>query len=253
MVKQVAAPVVSRTELMPGAYLFWLWAPQIAKVAQPGQFVMVRCGDSHQPLLRRPLSIHRIADGERIALLFSVVGQGTSLLSQYREGDKLDLLGPLGNGFSLYPGCGRLLLVAGGIGIAPLVFLADKALDQGRAVVLLAGSATASLLYPRSLLPSAVDLVTATEDGSGGRKGMATDFLAEFVNWADQVFACGPLSMYQSMSARGFPRPKSVQVCLETAMACGLGACYGCTTKTKRGLQQVCRDGPVFELDDILW
>jgi len=253
MVKQVAAPVVSRTELMPGAHLFWLWAPQIAKVAQPGQFVMVRCGEGHQPLLRRPLSIHRIADGEQVALLFSVVGQGTSLLSRYREGDKLDLLGPLGNGFSLYPGSSKLLLVAGGVGIAPLVFLADKALDQRRAVVLLAGSATASLLYPRSLLPSSVDLVIATEDGSDGQRGAITDLLGDFVNWADQVFACGPLSMYQSMSACGFGGPKSVQVCLETAMACGLGACYGCTVKTKRGLRQVCQDGPVFELDDILW
>ena len=253
MTKQISAPVVSRTELMPGVYLFWLRAPQIAEVAQPGQFVMVRCGDGPQPLLRRPLSIHRIADGEQVALLFSVVGQGTSLLSQYREGGKVDLLGPLGNGFSLHPGSGKLLLVAGGVGIAPLVFLTDKALDQGRAVVLLAGSATASLLYPRSLLPSAVDLVTATEDGSEGRKGMATDFLDEFVNQADQVFACGPQSMYQVMAARSLHGPKSVQLCLETAMACGLGACYGCTVKTKGGLQQVCRDGPVFELDDILW
>jgi dihydroorotate dehydrogenase electron transfer subunit len=249
MTKQIAAPVVSRIELMPGVYLFWLRAPQIAEVAQPGQFVMVRCGDGHQPLLRRPLSIHRIAGGEQIALLFSVVGQGTSLLSQYGEGDKLDLLGPLGNGFSLHPDSGKLLLVAGGVGIAPLVFLADKVLEQGRAVVLLAGSATASLLYPWSLLPSAVDLVTATEDGSEGREGMVTDFLAEFVNHADQVFACGPQSMYQVMAGRALHGPKSVQ----TAMACGLGACYGCTVKTKRGLQQVCRDGPVFELDDILW
>jgi len=238
---------------MPGVYLFWLRAPQIAEVAQPGQFVMVRCGNGHQPLLRRPLSIHRIAGGEQIALLFSVVGQGTSLLSQYREGDRLDLLGPLGNGFSLYPDSGKLLLIAGGVGIAPLVFLADKALDQGQAVVLLAGSATASLLYPQSLLPSAIEFVTATEDGSGGREGMVTDFLAEFVSQADQVFACGPLCMYQVMAARPLHGPKSVQVCLETAMACGLGACYGCTIKTRKGLRQVCRDGPVFELHDILW
>ncbi len=251
--KKVSARIIAKTELMPDVHLVWLRAPEIAEVCRPGQFVMVRCEDGHDPLLRRPFSIHRVAGGDQIALLFSVVGRGSLLLSQYKEGDNLDLLGPLGNGFALLPGTGKLLLAAGGMGIAPLVFLADHVLDQGLEVVLLSGSSGASCVYPRSLLPSSVDVIVATEDGSVGRRGLVTDLIADSMNKVDQVFACGPVSMYQSMSAHGSLRGRSVQISLEIAMGCGLGACYGCTIRTRSGLRQVCSDGPVFELDDILW
>jgi len=253
MIKQIPAPIISNTEIMPNTHLVWLQAPEIAGIAQPGQFVMVRCEDSHDPLLRRPFSIHRVANGGQIALLFNIVGQGTLWLSQCQEGNPLDLLGPLGKGFSLQPASRRLLLIAGGIGIAPLVFLAQKALNQVSSITLLTGAPNASLLYPRSLLPPSINLVTATEDGSEGRKGVVTELIDNFINQADQLFACGPASMYQSIAAQGYLEGKSVQISLEVRMGCGLGACYGCTIKTKRGLRQVCRDGPVFELDDILW
>lgn len=251
--KQILAPITSNTEILPDTHLLWLQASEIAGIAQPGQFVMVRCGDNHDPLLRRPFSIHRVANGGQIALLFNVVGRGTEWLSQCQEGDSLDLLGPLGKSFSLQSASRRLLLVAGGIGIAPLVFLAEKALNQGGSITLLMGAANTSLLYPRSLLPPSIDLITATEDGSEGRKGMVTELISDFINQADQVFACGPTSMYQSIVAQSCLKGRSVQISLEVRMGCGLGACYGCTIKTKRGLQQVCQDGPVFELDDILW
>lgn len=251
--KQVLAPITSNDEILPDTHLLWLQALEIAKVAQPGQFVMVRCGDSHDSLLRRPFSIHRVAHGGQIALLFNIVGRGTEWLSQCQKGDSLDLLGPLGKSFSLQSASRRLLLVAGGIGIAPLVFLAEKGLNQGGSITLLMGAPNASLLYPRSLLPPSINLVTATEDGSEGRRGMVTELISDFINQADQVFACGPASMYQSMAAQSCLKGRSVQISLEVRMGCGLGACYGCTIKTKRGLQQVCRDGPVFELADILW
>ena len=252
-VEQVAAQVVSMTELMPGTYLVWLRAPEIARTAQPGQFVMVRCADGYEPLMRRPLSIHRTAGQEQVALLFEVVGRGTSLLSQHQEGDSVDLLGPLGNGFRLEPASQNVLLVAGGMGVAPLVFLADRVLDQGRAAVFLVGASTVSSLYPRSLLPSGVRVVCATDDGSEGREGTVTQCLDNVTGEVDQIFACGPLSMYQSMAGEGWSKHKSIQVSLEAVMGCGLGACYGCTVRTKRGLQQVCRDGPVFDLNDVLW
>ena len=243
-----SAPITSTTELMPGVSLTWLEAPQIAASAQPGQFVMVYCGED--TLLRRPLSIHQV-DKNKIALLFSVAGKGTHWLSQREAGEKIDLFGPLGRGFSIMPASKSLLLGAGGIGIAPLGFLAQEAVKQKHPVKLLLGAATASQLYPAHLLPPEIELITATEDGTAGEKGMLTDILPDYADRTDQVFACGPMPMYQAMAAQSYK--KSVQVSLEMRMGCGLGVCYGCTVKTRNGLKQVCKDGPVFDLEDIMW
>ncbi len=249
--RQEVAQVTANTEPVPQVHLIWLEAPQIAPQAQPGQFVMARCGKDAECQLRRPLSIHQ-REGNKIALLFSVVGKGTQWLSQRQSGDKLDLLGPLGNGFTIHPGSQNLLLVAGGIGIAPIHFLADEAVKRGLSVTMLYGTPTTTQLYPSKLLPK-VRLVTATEDGTEGTKGMITDLLPDFTEGADQVFACGPASMYQTMAAQKFPIAKPIQISLEVRMGCGLGVCYGCTVKTKKGLRQVCKDGPIFDLDNILW
>ena len=249
--KQVTASVISNDEVMPGVHLVWLESPQIASTAQPGQFAMVRCGE--ETLLRRPLSIHQLADGIKLAFLFNVVGKGTHWLAQCQVGDNIDLLGPLGNGYSIHPESHKLLLLAGGIGIAPLCFLAQAALHQGCSVRLLLGASTANQLYPRRLLPPKAELIIITEDGTAGKKGMITDLLTDFVDWADQIFACGPLSMYQTMVIQKLLKAKSAKVSLEVRMGCGRGVCYGCTVKTKGGLKQVCKDGPVFNLDDILW
>jgi len=250
---QSFAPVIANTEVMPGVYLIWLESPQIAAEAKPGQFVMVRCGQ--ETLLRRPLSIHQLADNTNLAFLFTVVGKGTHWLSQRQAGNNIDLLGPLGSGFSIHPASHNLLLVAGGIGIAPLCFLAQEALNQGCSVRLLLGASTASQLYPKHLVPAEAELIIATEDGTAGKMGMVTDLLPDFVGWSDRIFACGPTSMYRAMAAQKQPllKAKSPQISLEVRMGCGLGVCYGCTVKTKSGLKQVCKDGPVFDLEDILW
>jgi len=249
--RQTKATVISNSEVMPGVYLIWLDSPQIAsQEAQPGQFVMVRCGED--TLLRRPLSVHQ-ADGGKMALLLTIVGKGTHWLSQRKTGESIDIFGPLGNGYSIHPGSHNLLLMAGGIGVAPLVSLAQQAPKRECSATLLLGAQTASQLYPKNLLPSKVKLITATEDGTTGRKGLVTDLLPDFISWADQVFACGPISMYQTMAAQNLLKTKPVQISLEVRMGCGLGICYGCTIKTRSGLKQVCKDGPVFDLDAILW
>ena len=250
--KQATTSIISTSEVMPGIYLTWLESPQIAPSAHPGQFVMVRCGEDLECLLRRPLSLHQ-RDSDKLALLFNVVGKGTHWLSQRQVGDKIDLLGPLGNGFSIHPASHNLLLIAGGIGIAPLYSLAQDALSKGCSVTLLSGASTASQLYPSHLLPPEIKLITATEDGTGGEKGLITDLLPDYVNWAYQIFACGPMLMYRVMSTQHLVKTKPVQISLEVRMGCGLGVCYGCTVKTKSGLKQVCKDGPVFDFDDILW
>ena len=217
---------------------------------------MVNCGE--ECTLPRPFSIHHVNEEGDIALFYAVLenGRGTRWLAQRRASDRVGLLGPLGNGFSIHPSSNNLLLVAGGNGIAPLYFLAQEALSSGYSITLLLGASTASQLYPRHMLPPEVKLVIATEDGSAGEKGMITDLLPDFTSWADQVFACGPTAMYRDMALRKKElklEGKPVQVSLEVRMGCGLGICYACTIKTRQGLKQVCQDGPVFDLDDVLW
>jgi dihydroorotate dehydrogenase electron transfer subunit len=273
--KQILCSVASNVEVVPGIHHMWIEAPNIACSVLPGQFITVRCGDF---TLRRPFSVHQVSSRE-IALLFKVAGKGTLWLSQRQKRDRIDILGPLGKGFSIEPGVRKLLLVAGGIGIAPLILLAQHASSQHQ-ITLIHGASAAAQLYPFSSgskkrsklspLPKGVQFIPVTEDGSMGKKGMATDILPDFLDWADQVYACGPVDMYKAMALTLNPFPlkgeekgegeqqsnlklRKCQLSLEVRMGCGFGACYSCTINTKKGLKQVCCDGPVFELDDIIW
>jgi dihydroorotate dehydrogenase electron transfer subunit len=250
--KQVSATVISNIELMPGYHLICVDAPDIAATSQPGQFVTVRCGE--ELTLRRPLSIHQIAKSGQVYFFFKVIGKGTAWLSLCRKGEKLNILGPLGNGFSIRPTSKKLLLVAGGIGIAPLTFLAQQALTQEKSVALLLGAHAKDELYPQKLLPSEIETIITTEDGSGGEKGKITDILPRYVDWADQIYACGPLGMYQAIEhqRQRWPVKKPIQVSLEVRMGCGIGACFGCSIRTKYAMKQVCRNGPVFNLDEVI-
>ncbi|MBI2860297.1 MAG: dihydroorotate dehydrogenase electron transfer subunit [Chloroflexi bacterium] len=267
--KQTKATVISNMQILPasrrrgaaevlGSWLMWLHCPEIAGTVRPGQFVMVRCQGCALP---RPLSVHRINDRGELSLLFTVRegARGTAWLSRRKAGDNLELFGPMGNGFTINPGAETLLLVAGGIGIAPLYFLAQDALTRGCSVKFLYGAPTASDLLPEQMLPPGLEVASATDDGTAGREGMVTsllllpDLLPGFTLWADQVFACGPRPMYETMARMPEMKGKPVQVSLEIGMGCGLGVCYSCTIRTRGGLKQVCQDGPVFELSDILW
>ena len=287
--KQTLAKISSNVEVIPGIHLMWIEAPDIAAAAQPGQFITVRCGDF---VLRRPFSIHQVGNNNmvappddlgtkqsQVAILFKVTGKGTLWLSQRKAGEKIDILGPLGKGFTIAPKSKNLLLVAGGIGLAPLVFLMQQALSQHQ-ITLIHGAGTAAQVCPFSSasrkrnklspLPNGVQFIPVTEDGSTGQKGKATDVLPDYLDWADQVYACGPVGMYKAMTSSLNPSPlkgeekgegekrselklKKCQVSLEVRMGCGVGACYGCTINTKKGLRHICRDGPVFKLDDIIW
>ena len=245
---------VSLEKRMTDIRLMWLECPTVAREARPGQFVMVRCGDLTLP---RPLSIHQVKN-DSIALFFAVLrdGKGTKWLSERRADEKVQVFGPLGNGFTVDARARTLLLVAGGMGIAPLSLLATDAASKQLEVTLLLGAHTGKLVYPRHLLPAGIEVRVATDDGSSGHRGMVTSLIAEQAEDADQVFACGPLPMYREMSAnrRSFGIDgKPVQVSIESMMGCGHGVCYGCTVKTRQGLKQVCKDGPVFEMSDVLW
>ena len=248
-----------------GSWLMWLRCPEIAQEARPGQFIMVGCGK--ECMLPRPFSIHGVRGNGDIAIFFAVWedGRGTRWLYQRNQGDSLEIIGPLGNGFPILPKARNLLLVAGGIGIAPLLFLADQALKNGHRVKLLMGASGAykptqeknpPQLYPAERLPQGIEVKTITTT-SDGKEGMVLDLITpELIKWADQVFACGPTAMYQDMANRQKElglNGKSVQISLEMRIGCGHGVCYGCTVRTQGGLKQVCRDGPVFTLDDVIW
>lgn len=257
--KQTLCSVTSNVEVMPGVHFMWIEAPDIAGSVLPGQFITVRCGDF---ILRRPFSIHQVSPQE-IAILFKVTGKGTLWLSQRQKHDRIDILGSLGNGFSIDPAAKNLLLVAGGIGIAPLAYLMQYASSQHQ-MTLIHGAITAAHLYierckPTSINYKEVQYVPITEDGSTGEKGMATDVMLDFLDRADRVYACGPVDMYKTMAEMSQRAGQSnlklskCQVSLEVRMGCGFGACYGCTINTRKGLKQVCNDGPVFQLSDIIW
>jgi dihydroorotate dehydrogenase electron transfer subunit len=257
--KQLKAAIASNVEVIPATRLIWLHAPEIAGAAKPGQFVMVRCGQ--ETVLPRPFSIHRV-EGGQLALLFSVVGRGTRWLAQKAKGESLDIFGPLGNGFSIDPAAGNLLLVAGGIGIAPLVFLADVAAEQGKTVTFIAGARSRDCLPPvsvpqglfnKGVTGANIHVVCATDDGSEGFKGLATDLVPAYLENIDQVFACGPAAMYRTMARMPELKGKDVQLSLEIMMGCGTGVCYGCTIEMKAGLKQVCKDGPVFGMGEVGW
>jgi dihydroorotate dehydrogenase electron transfer subunit len=234
---------------MRDAFLMWLEGAEIAAAARPGQFVMVRCAEDMP--LRRPLSFHQV-EGDTFALLYAVVGPGTDWLSGRQPDEELDALGPLGNGFRVEQQTENLLLVAGGMGVAPLAFLAEDAVAQGKTVRLLYGTPAEE----RCFVPGSAEEIAATEDGSVGHCGLVTDLILQHADWADQVFACGPPAMYHDMARRRKElglAGKPVQVSLEMRMGCGQGVCYSCTVKTQDGLKQVCKDGPVFDMDDVIW
>lgn len=260
--KASQSEIISNSEIVPGLCLMWLDAPEIAASASPGQFLMVRCGEGIDPLLRRPLSIHRISrpSGRRrtsegqIALLYNTWGPGTAILARKSPGERLDVIGPLGVGFSVDKKARNLLLVGAGWGISPIVALADLESRKERSVVMLIGAPTESAIYPLSMLPAEAEVQVATEDGSMGRKGYVTELLEEHWEWADAVYASGPMAMYGTIDqvARSYGFRKEVQVLADVGMACGTGVCYGCAVRTRRGMRLACKDGPRFRLRDLV-
>ena len=251
--KLSSVAVTSNEIIMPGTHVLELDAPHLGRSALPGQFVHLRVGDTWDPLLRRPMSIFRIRPGG-VSLLVREVGRGSDLIARTRPGESLDCLGPLGRGFSLDRQSTRLLLVGGGYGVAPLVGLAELALPRGAEVALLVGAATAEHVFPADLLPPAIEYYAATMDGSLGHGGYVTELIPRFLDWADAVYACGPHGMLESVA--GACRARSllpVQLAMEQRMGCAMGVCLGCVTPTVHGYKRVCRDGPVFSAEELVW
>ncbi|MDD4941797.1 MAG: dihydroorotate dehydrogenase electron transfer subunit [Candidatus Omnitrophica bacterium] len=257
--RQIKARVTANARIAKGCYLLAFAAPRLCTAAQPGNFVMVKVSDGTDPLLRRPLSIHRVnAAAGTVELLYEVVGKSTEILSRKKINEEIGVIGPLGNGFSHEPRTkgGPEILVAGGMGAAPLLFLAQR-LTRGAATVLIGARTKAQVLCAPEFKRLGCTVRIATDDGSAGFHGRVTDLLDDVLSRtaAEQpvLYGCGPEPMLRAMAGVCRAYGLSAQVSLESHMACGIGACLGCVVRTKRGFERVCKEGPVFRADDLTW
>jgi dihydroorotate dehydrogenase electron transfer subunit len=258
--REFESRVLSVEPIMGDAVLLTVSAPSaVLSRLQPGQFfnIVTRFPGSFDPLLRRPYSVYR-AHREPPALTFLVrpFGRGSAWLAERLPGERLGMLGPLGNSFNIPSRAQRLLMIGGGVGVAPLVMLSDEAAARNLDVVFVMGAATEEGLLAASELSERIEYAVATDDGSRGHRGLATEVIGDFVQWADQIYACGPEPMYRTLRTVAEPlridRKPSVQISVERGMACGLGACLGCVVETTRGMIASCVQGPVFDLDEII-
>ncbi|MFH0777889.1 MAG: dihydroorotate dehydrogenase electron transfer subunit [Candidatus Eisenbacteria bacterium] len=259
---ETTAEILSNTRLAENGFLLTLRAGVPACL--PGQFVMLGLPESSQVFLRRPFSVldHEVGK-DRLRLFYSVAGKGTGILSELCRGQELPLLGPLGSGFpdSRKP---ILVLVGGGRGAVPLVFLANRGgagnkMRGSRRVFLLVGAKSRGELIPPGLA-RASKVFVSTEDGSAGKKGVVIDLLESVSSspdfrWSDvQLFGCGPAGMLKALYEIAAVTRIPYCASLEARMACGLGVCHGCAVKSSgSGYLLVCRDGPVLDSTAIDW
>ena len=258
--REFESQVLSVDPIMGDAILLTVSAPPaVARRLQPGQFfnIVTRFSGSFDPLLRRPYSVYRAhVDSATLTFLVRPFGRGSAWLAERTPGERLAMLGPLGNSFTIPNRARRLLMIAGGVGVAPLVMLSDEAVARGLDVVFVMGAADEAGLLAASELSGRIEYIVATDDGSRGHRGLATEVIGDYVQWADQMYACGPEPMYRTLRAVADPlrinrRPR-VQVSVERGMACGLGACLGCVVETTHGMIASCVKGPVFDLDEVI-
>lgn len=266
--------VVYNREVAPGHFLISVSLPGAFPRPKPGNFAMVKPAGRSSVLLPRPLSIYGYQDsrdGRRISLFYRVMGRGTEEISLLQEGEAIDLLGPLGSCFTLPDGINRILLVAGGMGIAPLTFLAASINNgdpggPGRQKIEIVGYAGAQsadrLIGIEELQKNCSQVMVSTDDGSAGCSGLVTDmFLNDIVDCGSEetaVYACGPEPMIRCIAEMIAGRDVFCQVSVEQRMACGIGACLGCAVRVKSGsaapvYKRTCREGPVFDIEELVF
>jgi len=260
MIREVKAKILQQQKIGEYYFRLRLLCPEIARVAQPGQFVMLRIAELHDPFLRRPFSFSRILpprDRKRktekegiLEIWYEVVGKGTSLMTRLRAGEQLDLLGPLGRGFWEVPGQKKAILVGGGVGIAPLIAWAEKlqgkkkgtkalssSVETPAVLVLIGGQSRRRILGSKECQKMGLDPQVSTEDGSLGKQGVVTDLLERELltsgHSSTTIYTCGPMAMLAKVAQIADQFDIPCQVLLESRMACGVGACLGCAVKVR--------------------
>ncbi len=263
-IKHETVEVLSNIPLGTGYYRIRLSCHREYAQARPGQFVMIRFTEQIDPLLPRPFSIHRLIKQAGVTtgleLLYKVVGKGTHLLSLRQPGDYLSLTGPLGRGFVVPADVEHIKIVAGGIGVAPMIFLVDYLIEQGHDLtgieVFLGGRSKADLLCLDEFSAFGLPVHMTTDDGSSGDQCLVTDPLeiAVVENRPDIIFACGPMEMLTCVAGIAEKNRVACQVSIETMMACGMGACLGCAVAGRKNSDKylhACLNGPVFDIREL--
>ena len=250
MIFQQEIEVISNRRTAGDVHLLAFSSDRLARAARPGQFLHLLPSRSSDPLLRRPFSLHDVV-GSKLYILYRIAGRGTKLLSTIKAGQKLNIIGPLGRGFIINRNFTNHLLVAGGIGFAPIRFLYRELHDQKLSHAFFFGCRSKKEVLP--LLPKRI--ILTSDDGSCGSRGFITSALEEKLSGYSNpvIYACGPWPMLQAVARICQARTIPFQVSLESFMACGVGACQGCAVKTVSGMATVCHDGPVFDGREIDW
>lgn len=234
-------------------------SPEMAKGAKPGQFLEIRVVDDIEPLLRRPISIYNADENKgEIEFIFQLKGKGTNLLAKRNEGELLDVLGPLGYGTFKFEGYKNIAIIGGGIGIFPLQELSKRAKEAGVKSKIYIGFRNKDLVVLEEEFGKVCDeLILTTDDGTYGKSGFAINYLKEDAkkNKPDCIYACGPLPMLKAVQSFAKEENIPCQISLEERMACGMGVCLGCAVKyvgdDKVNYKHVCKNGPVFDANDV--
>ncbi|NLU50881.1 MAG: dihydroorotate dehydrogenase electron transfer subunit [Syntrophomonadaceae bacterium] len=261
MRKVEQALIIRHREIVPRYFELEFIAPDIARDALPGQFVHIRVTKSLDPLLRRPFGIYNVEKKiGSVTVFYKVVGRGTKILSDFHTAETLDVLGPLGRPFSIPPNLRRAVLVGGGVGIAPLVYLARVLCERKVEVMVLLGGSTSGFLVGRDILKRmGIDHMVSTDDGSEGLRGRVTELLEKIIDRKrfDYIYSCGPEPMMARVTEIAQEYGIDGELSLEEHMACGIGACLGCAKEVvrdgRRSFAKVCTDGPVFKIGEVVF
>ncbi|EOD01301.1 dihydroorotate dehydrogenase electron transfer subunit [Caldisalinibacter kiritimatiensis] len=244
--------VKQNKKIVENIYMMELESSNIVTKSKPGQFIQIKVNAQNDPLLRRPISINEIKEDNRIVIYYKVVGKGTDILSKIREEDTISLVGPLGNGFDTNINNLNVAVIGGGIGIAPLYEL-TKDISKNNTVEAFLGFYNYTYLTDKFNKYSK-EVYVSTVTGAEGYKGLVTDLFEKRLNKQkfDLIFACGPKTMLKKISDIAKKSNIKCQVSLEERMACGFGACLGCSIEMTDGsIKKVCTDGPVFWSDEV--
>ncbi len=257
MPKQVFAKLVKKEQLLNGLYKFSVDTKEIVDLAKPGNFIEIRINENLDPFLRRPISIYNL-DKENgiLEFIFQVKGKGTELLAKKKEGDDIDIIGPLGNGTFKFEEYENIAVIGGGIGIFPLFELSKQAKSANKKVYTYLGFRNKDLVtLEKEFEAVSTTLTITTDDGSYKNSGFAINYLENDLekNKIDCIYACGPLPMLKAVKKLAEEKSIPCQISLEEKMGCGLGVCLGCAVKTAASTDEnpqylhVCKAGPVFD------